>query len=372
MKNDKVDLLLKKALCSTEEPDQVLMQKITRKISSEESIMRKPIKIKRSFSALAAALALVLITTTAFAAWHFLHPSDIARRFNDNTLSAAFQSENAININTSVSSGGYKFTMLAVVAGKDLTDMPYYSEDVFPERTYAVVAVQRNDEAPMPDIQDEEYGKTPFFMSPLVKGIAPWKLNAAHLNGGYSETVVDGVMYRIVECDDVSMFADRGLYFSINTGTFFDKKAFVFDAQTGDIRANEAYDGSAVVFDLPLDKALADPAKAEQYLKALDAPDTSVDDTEIPNDFIGIDWDNAIVVSKTVKTLDVGEDGTLIFSFDFEHGSGTIVFEVDEVFEESNSEQSVIAHMMQSDDVPYAVRLTKDEKGIITGMIVMP
>lgn len=81
--------------------------------------------------------------------------------------------------------GGYTFTLLAVVAGKDIMDMPYYSESMEDEQTYAVVAIQNADGSPMPSTQDANYGQELLFISPLVKGLQPWFINAVTMNGGY-------------------------------------------------------------------------------------------------------------------------------------------------------------------------------------------
>lgn len=57
---------------------------------------------------------------------------------------------------------------------------------------------------------DPEFGPDPFFISPLIKGQEPWRANIATMNGGYADTVIDGIMYRLIACDQVEIFADRG------------------------------------------------------------------------------------------------------------------------------------------------------------------
>jgi hypothetical protein len=226
-------------------------------------------RYKKSTVVAAAIAAMLLITTTAFAAWHILTPSEVADRFENPALSAAFDSGAAVNINQSVTSGDYIFTLLAVATGKDITDMPYHSDTVSDERTYAVVAIQKADGTPMPAVSDSDYGSVTFLATPLIKGLAPWQFNAVTMNGGYSATVVDGVEYRIVECDGVTMFADRGLYFAITTDMFINNRTFLFNEDTGEVAINPAHDGASAIFDLPLDRSLADPIKAEQYIAGL-------------------------------------------------------------------------------------------------------
>jgi hypothetical protein len=118
----------------------------------------------------------------------------------------------------------------------------------------------------MPGVSDAEYGQTQFFATPLIKGLKPWQFNVATMNGGYSETVVDCVVYRIVECDGVAIFADRGLYFAVTTDVFINNNSFLFNDETGDITINPAHHGASALFDLPIDKSLGDPEKAEQYI----------------------------------------------------------------------------------------------------------
>ena len=374
MKTKNVDVLLKRALKSTETPKRELIQKVKYEYLKEDNIsMNKT--VKRSFGAMVAVVMVVVILgTTAFAAWYFLKPSEVADKFENTALSAAFESETAININETIISGNYRFTLLAAVAGKDLTSMPYYNNDeIKSDRMYAVVAVQKADGTPMPSIQDSAYDDVSFFSSPLIKGIKPTMTNVPGMNGGGCSTLaIDGVLYRIVECDNVAMFADKGLYFAINTGLFFSIDAFIYNEQTGEITANKDYDGASVIFDLPIDKKYADPAKAEQYWKDQEAQannDTEVESTDL---FEGVNWETAIPVEKTIKKLVVGSDNTIIFSFDFEHGSGTVTVQYADHFSNDKIEQTSTVNMMANDDVIYAIRLVKDVNRTITGMIVMP
>jgi hypothetical protein len=227
----------------------------------------KPIMKKQSLRIAVVAAAMLIFATTAFAAWNLLKPSEIADLFDNPVLSAAFESETAININESKTSGDYIFTLMAVVTGKDITEMPYYSSTVQDERTYAVIAIQYADGTPMPATSDDAYGQVQFFASPLIKGLAPWHFNVFTMNGGHSETVVDGIMYRLVEFDDMTIFANYGLYFAISSGTpFYNNQAFIYNEQTGEITANPEYNEASVIFNLPVDISLANPIKAEQYV----------------------------------------------------------------------------------------------------------
>lgn len=373
-KNDEMDIILKRALRSTEKPDSQLMKRVKDKLKKEETVMNKTNIAKHTLRTAAAVIALLLVTATAFAAWRLLKPGQAVEKTGDQTLAAAFEGDTAVNINKTVTSGNYKFTMLAIVSGKDLTSQPYYSSDVEDERTYAVVAIENADGTPMPGHSDKNADEPSFFVSPMVKGLKPWKVNIMTMNGAYTETVADGVLYRIIECDNVAVFADRGLYIGICTNAFYDSDAFVYDGETGKIKANKNYNGSSVVFDLPIDKSFADEEKAEKYLDNLfgrpeeDAESEPVSDQSWEE----VDWDKAVEVPSTVKELTVDEENGLTFTYDWEYGSGTIAVLFDDCFKGDERPQSQIVHMMRDDTAVYAVRFSIDEKGAITGAVVVP
>ena len=281
MKDRNTDALLKKALnAGAETPRPELVLKTKNKLLERDFVMKKNHKIKYSFRRTAVILIAMFILTasTVFAIWNLdlLKPSQIAGITGGNTLMAAFESDSAININESITSGGYTFTLLAIVSGKDLKDTEFcYEERDKDERTYAVLAIQKADGAPF--TREEHWSESPeisFLATPLVKGLEPWRVNVFFMNGGLSVTIVDGIVYHVVECDTVEMFADRGLYFAVSSGFGiagipYNLGAFNYDEQTGEITANPDFDGISVIFDLPLEKSLADPEKAEEYLQSI-------------------------------------------------------------------------------------------------------
>lgn len=268
--SNNVDELLKCFLSSDEQPDAGLIWKVKYKLNQEEHSVKRSNKAAYPIRAIAIAVVLVLMATTALAAGIFLKPSEVSEIFGDQALSAAFDSESAVKINESVTSGDYIFTLLGIVTGDNISDLPHFSSaGVNSDRTYAVLAIQKADGTPMPDTSDDAYGEVSFFATPLVKGLEPWIVNAASLHGNYGDTVVDGIMYRLVECDNVAMFADRGLYFAVCTEWFINNSTFSFDETTGEISVNPDYNGASAVFDLPIDESLADPELAEQYLASM-------------------------------------------------------------------------------------------------------
>ncbi len=290
MKHNKVDfdMLLKEALGSRETPAPELIAKTKRRMIREGKDMKKN-TMKRYLRTAAAVAVLVLgINTTAFAAWHFLNPGKVAEELSDGLLSAAFDSDTAININQTIPSGGYNFTLLALVSGKDITEHQTYADgELLSDRTYAIVAIQKEDGSPMPETTDPEYDNTFFYISPYIKGLKPWQVNAHTLNGGHTEKVVDGVLYRIIECDEITMFADREIYLGINEGSFFNKNAFIYNEETGELKSNTSFEGISAVFSLPIDKSLADKEKADKYLENILGEES--EETEVPAESEGID-----------------------------------------------------------------------------------
>ncbi|MDR1070095.1 MAG: hypothetical protein LBL37_04860, partial [Gracilibacteraceae bacterium] len=203
-RNLDTESLLREAMRSTATPDAELARRVKNDITREEPILRK-FRIRHSVSAAAVAAVLLIFTAaTAIAAWYFLNPSDVAENVGDYALSAAFDSETAVNINASAASGDYIFTFLAVASGKDITDRLYYSNgELQSDRTYAVLAIQTADGTPFD--RQNAYIDASFFVSPLIKGTNPAMVNIASMDGGYSDNVADGILYRIIECDNVEL-----------------------------------------------------------------------------------------------------------------------------------------------------------------------
>ncbi len=262
-----IDQLLKQALSPVVEPDEVINKKIMNCLK-EKNTMKIKFK-KRYVVPVIAIVCMIMMTFTAFAAWKLLNSKEVAKNLNDEGLASAFDSKEAIEINQTIVSGGFSITLHGIVSGEGLSDFRSSAEDIYPERTYAVVSITKEDGSPMPSSQDEEYGKVPFFVSPLIKGQKPWMLNIASMNGGYSEFVKNGIMYRLIECDGVEIFSDRGLYLCVSNTDFYDNTAFDYNEETGEVSPNTSFTGVNALFDLPLDVSKADNAAAEKYLQEI-------------------------------------------------------------------------------------------------------
>ncbi|MCI8299384.1 MAG: hypothetical protein HFI69_03390 [Lachnospiraceae bacterium] len=287
MKHD-MDQLLNSALSSREEPDDRLNQRIMRKFQEKENenMSKKNQKIRIPAAALLAVIVLAAGSASAYAAWKYLTPGQVAESAQDQGLAAAFQSEDALTVNEVQEYGGYRITLLGIVSGKNLSE--YLPEDdagnVSGDRTYVVTAIENADGTKRPDTSSDDYGKDPFFVSPLIEGLNPAQHNIVTMGGSYFEMVEDGVQYRLAECDNVEKFADRRVYLGVNDGTFYNNEAFQYNESSGGISRNDSYQGVNALFVLPLDKSKADREAAEEYLKNLQSeektPETQEDAQE--------------------------------------------------------------------------------------------
>lgn len=357
-----MDQLLRQALSPYEEPDDRLNQKILNRAKETEDMSRRYHK-RIPAVAMAAAAVLFVGSITTVAAWKYLTPDKVAEMVEDKTLAAAFQSEDAIAVNETQEYGNYRITLLGMVSGKNISQYIIDADDaknVRDDRTYVVAAIENKDGSPRPDTGDEAYGEDPFFVSPLIKGQDPNWYNIVTMNGGYSELVQDGVQYRIIELDNVEIFADKTLYLAVSSGTFYDNNAYVFNEDTGEITRNESYEGVNALFRMPIDEAKADKEKADAYLQQLeqnlsgegsgskDTEDISSDEKE-ESDFMTrvsdkiAGWteeemkQNCQLLEDLTQTLTPDKDGNISYSYQIggeEGGEGSkAVLSVDNIFE---------------------------------------
>lgn len=229
-------------------------------IEREEFVtMKKRNKITTSFVLIAAIIC--MFATTAYAAYRYLNAGQVADSFGDTKLAEAF-GDSRIASETLVD-GDYKATILGMTSGKNLSDFKSSAWDVFPERTYVTVAIEKTDGS------DMTYDDA-ILVTPLIEGLQPWQYNIVTMNGGYSANIIDGVLYRIIEIDSIEYFADRQVYLAVLDSTFYNKEAYHYDENTGLISSNENYNGTNMLFDLKLDKSKANQEKAAEYLEELE------------------------------------------------------------------------------------------------------
>lgn len=300
--------LLRQALTPTDEPDSRLNQRILMRAKEREILdnvsefpIGRPVKraggvnmdkrrMRRPAVILAAAVMLGTCTLTAFATWKYLTSEKVAEKMQDEKLAEAFLQQDAVSVNETQSYGGYAATLIGVISGEALSDYVRLADGVIiSERTYAVVAIENSDGTPMPDPSEEAYGELAFFASPLMGGYNPALYNAASMHGNYSEFTEDGILYRLVECDNVEIFADHTLYLCVCEGTFYDTDAYNYDRDTGVISRNEEYEGLNALFELRMDPSKAQPERAAEYLESLGIAEKSISgekrDVELDDSF---------------------------------------------------------------------------------------
>ena len=322
MKRD-YDEVLKQALTPNVEPDFWLNQKILRQVREEKRVEKK--KYKRIPAVvLTAALVLGVGSMTTVAAWKYLMPNEVAEKVRDEKLAKAFMSEDAVFVNETQSYGGYHVTFLGIVSGEALTEQIQVTNgSLRADQSHIVVAIENADGTPMPDTSEDAFGELEFLVSPFIKGYNPVDYNAFFFGGGHTDIVEDGVLYRIMECDNVEIFADQGLYLGVIDNAFYRREAYLYDEVTGEITRNEAYDGLNALFQLPIDVAKADPVAAKAYMETLfDENEDDWSDVEKTTEELEVEeWiakltpenieELAVLVEHTVQVLTVDEKGML-------------------------------------------------------------
>lgn len=334
MKRD-IDTILKQALAPADEPDMRLNQNILYQ-AKEMTRMAKRKRGRIPAAILAAAMTLAVGSIAVFAAWKYLSPSEMAKRLSGQALAEAFQSENGMEINETQQSGDYRITLLGIAAGEDLGESVSLDDgqnQIKEDRLYAALAIERADGTPMPDTSDEDYGKESFLASPYIKGLDPAWYNVYTLGGGYGEFVENGIQYRMLEVDNLQMFADQGVYIGVSSGTFFDREAYEFDENSGEITRNEDYEGVNALFSLPLDPEKADPEAAQEFLAQLsddgseeEPIEMSVEEQEIEtfvNNLTAENLDQYMkAIESTVQVCKPDENGAITYSWMLESGAG--------------------------------------------------
>ena len=382
MKEDKqIDMLLKQVLSVTKEPDDLLNQTIISKAKERNNMS----KMRRMPKVAAAVLTILALSGTALATSRFLGTEKVAEKFEDYKLADAFKSEDAVSINKTVQAGKYDISLLGIVSGNEISDYIATGDgEILSDRTYAVVAIANTDGTPMPSTRDEDYGKEAFFISPLIKGLKPWQYNVATMNGGYQDFVEEGIMYRLMECNNVEMFADRGIYLCVSDTAFYNVDAYNYDEITGEITANPQYDGINVLFDLPIDVSKADSKKADSYISEMEAGD-SEEDTKVEDDKENTDISSftdedmsveeriagATLLEDSVKELTADEDGAATYKYEAPDGSGVdfyvILKDLFDGIEKGFSPQTV--QVGDNEKIQYEVVYRKDADGKMYGMM---
>ena len=282
--SERLDYILKQALTPDQKPDLLLDRKILNQIKEKEEMK---IRKRKWVPGIVFSLVLILAAGSgvAYAAYKLLNAEEAAEKAGDEKLARAFSGEDAVEINETQHFEDFDVTLLGIASGENLAEHVTEKDgEILSDRSYIVTAVTRTDGNPMPEnLSDAAYDNMRFFISPLIQGCDPMRVNIVSMDGVYTEFVQDGTLYRLTECSNIEIFADRTVYLCVSdadqSSAFgYNEEAYTFDDTTGAISRRENYEGVNALFVLPLDKELADPEAAEEYLSALEPDEESGDD----------------------------------------------------------------------------------------------
>lgn len=342
---DEFDNKLKEAMRPSEEPDFWLNQKIMNR-NLEVKKMRKN-TWKRTAVTFGAVGLLLTGSVGATAALRYFSADQVATETENNKLAAAFDSEGAIDIDETQQTGGYDITLLGMVSGKNLSDYESYANgELQADRTYAVVAIANADGTKMQEKDEEGYKVSyldKFFVSPFIEGYDPDRYNAYTFNGGVTSFVKDGVLYWLLETDNIEMFANHTIYLGVTDSFLSTGEAYTYQEDSGKIEKNKDYSGVNALFTLPIDKSKASEEEAKKYMDSLYSEEDE-DDTEETGDvqqmeededfFYSLTLDNieeyAIKEESTVKTMKPDKDGYITWNYEVKNISGGGSFLVDD------------------------------------------
>lgn len=262
-------------------------------------------------TALVLAAVICILGTSVFAAHRYLSAKQAASILGDTKLSQNLKDNNtAAQIKTD---GAYKAALLGVTSGENISDFKSSGWEVFPERTYAVAAVEKTDGSSMTYDDD-------ILITPLIEGLRPWQYNIFTMNGSSQSQIIDGILYRIIEFDSIEYFADRRVYLAVVGDSFIDNSSFAYDEQTGRISEKEDYTGTNILFELKLDASKANPQKAAEYLQTIEESWESDDMDESDN---------------SDEKIDSEKEETKTSEFRISTDPNTDEYVVSEVFEEN-------------------------------------
>jgi len=227
---------------------------------------------------IAAALVCVL-AVSVFAAVKLLTPAEVAE-WLDPAVAKAFEGSDVVMINETQVSGDYEIVLLGIAPAKNFSRFMVYADDKpfidgTVDRVFAAFALRRKDGKDLPANLE---GVPMLSVWPLIEGVDPAKYFFNH--GGGIGSVRDGVMYHLFDCNELLPFADRKVFISVAEYAEEIVEPYIFDEAAGEFVPNPAHHGLCALFELPLDKSKADPARAAELLRQAAAnampPDNSV------------------------------------------------------------------------------------------------
>lgn len=250
------------ALSFSADFEQRTVDRLARAAGQEKEKEILTMKTKRfgKTALLAAALAAMLVVSVS-AVVALLSPKEVAEHMGDPVLAAAFESEGAVLLDETVTSGDYTVTLAGLISGDGLSanDIELNGE-VISDRTYAVFTVENADGTPL---QEQPWDLN---YTPLVSGYYPWAVNSWTLGAGVTSFVEEGAAYYLLDTRNLEMFADHTVYLALYEGGVPSSAMFTM-AEDGAIAFAPGWEGPQILFTLPLDPAKADPAAAAAFVE---------------------------------------------------------------------------------------------------------
>ena len=270
--NSNMDNLIKEALAEKESPNPDLNRQILMK--AKENQQMKKYTFKKAIATAACIALATLGTMSVYAAYRYLSPSQVADRVSSNkSVGDAFVSKDAIAINETQVSNDYSITLLGLVSGKNLQlHIPEENAtQLTTTNTYAVIAIEKTDGS---EIKYEN-----FCISPLINGVDFMIANNATMNTFLAYFEQDGILYHLLECENLEIFAKRGVQLGVVDSFGKETQAFYMDETTGIYHKQEDYEKTNALFTLPLDTSKADETAAESYIQNLMKESEETDQT---------------------------------------------------------------------------------------------
>ena len=236
-------------------------EELVRRTAKIAELEKECISVKKKgfVKAVTIAAAVALLTISAYAASRWLSPAQVADMNGNAALAQAFESEDAIKLNQSVQTENFCVTLAGLVSGENLSEL---SDQADQARTYAVMILESLDGTAL-NVENFPLGQYTF--TPLVAGFTPWSVNSWTLDTGVSLLEQDGVLYYLLDVQNLEMFADHTVYVAFYQGASPSLDYFVM-AEDGTISFAEKFEGPRALFTLPLEQSKADPAAVEQFM----------------------------------------------------------------------------------------------------------
>lgn len=212
---------------------------------------RKPLKV-----AALVLVAMLLLSFGAYAVFSLLSASQVAEQVGSKELAALFEESNFEPV--TVKGEVYSVTFMGIAPGEIFYANEENGPMVSENAVYAVWAVYRNDGEPL-----DQMAGSPIQVIPVMDGYrANCLFSMGMSTSGFGK---DGVLYYLLNCTDLEIFADKNVKLMAFEGMFPTADILTSDDK-GEIVYAEGYNGFKAVFELDLDESKADPEAAAELL----------------------------------------------------------------------------------------------------------